>query len=215
MQQPIEPYSAVPVFPLTFSVEYPDRPLNRLSSALRVLWIIPIGIIASFLTSGQISMNGAVLHLGVGGHRLLVPTRPSHDPLSPEVPALVVRLEPEPHQVPGPGRRLRSAAPRRVPVDRRGAGRLRRLSLSRRPAAQSLAAPGQVVPGHPPLDRAGVPVDRRRRLRDHRLVRHPVHGQIPARALHVRRGSEPLVADGSSPTRCLLVTDQYPPFSLD
>ncbi len=54
----------MPVFPLTFSVEYPDRPLNRLSSALRVLWIIPIGIIASLLTSGQISMNGQAYTMG-------------------------------------------------------------------------------------------------------------------------------------------------------
>jgi hypothetical protein len=35
--------------PVTFSVDYPDRPLDRLSSALRILWIIPIGIILAML----------------------------------------------------------------------------------------------------------------------------------------------------------------------
>jgi hypothetical protein len=62
MQQPPEqltpPYSAIPAFPLTFAVEYPDRPLNRLSTGLRFLWIIPIGIIASLVGSGQISLEG-------------------------------------------------------------------------------------------------------------------------------------------------------------
>jgi len=64
VQQPAGPNTAMPVFPLTFSVEYPDRPLNRLSSALRFLWIIPIGIIASLLTSGQISVDGQAYTYG-------------------------------------------------------------------------------------------------------------------------------------------------------
>ena len=44
-----------PPYPLTFSVDYPDRPLNRLSTGLRFLWIIPIGIIAALIGSGTIS----------------------------------------------------------------------------------------------------------------------------------------------------------------
>jgi hypothetical protein len=52
MQQPTAPYPPAPPFPLTYTVEYPDRKLNRLSSALRFLWIIPIGIIAAALTEG-------------------------------------------------------------------------------------------------------------------------------------------------------------------
>jgi hypothetical protein len=47
-----------PPFPLTYDVDYPDRPLDRLSSVLRFLWIIPIGIIAALVTSGEISVHG-------------------------------------------------------------------------------------------------------------------------------------------------------------
>ena len=46
------PYPAARPYPLTFSVDYPDRSLNRLSSALRFLWIIPIGVIVALLSWG-------------------------------------------------------------------------------------------------------------------------------------------------------------------
>jgi hypothetical protein len=58
MQQPVVPYQPPAPYPLTFSVDYPDRPLNRLTTALRFLWIIPIGIIASLLASGSVSVEG-------------------------------------------------------------------------------------------------------------------------------------------------------------
>lgn len=45
-------------YPLTFSVDYPDRPLNRLSSFFRCLWLIPIGIIVGLLTTGGGSAHG-------------------------------------------------------------------------------------------------------------------------------------------------------------
>ncbi len=64
MEQPSSPYPAgsppypIPApYPLTFSVDYPDRPLDRLSTGLRFLWIIPIGVIASLLASGTISIE--------------------------------------------------------------------------------------------------------------------------------------------------------------
>jgi hypothetical protein len=57
MQQPTAPSPVAPAFPLTYSVEYPDRPLNRLSSALRIFWIIPIGIIADLLGTGTVSWH--------------------------------------------------------------------------------------------------------------------------------------------------------------
>jgi len=37
-------------YPVEFSVDYPDRQLDRLSSALRFLWIIPIAIVLSALS---------------------------------------------------------------------------------------------------------------------------------------------------------------------
>ncbi len=40
-------------YPLTFSVDYPDRSLDRLSTALRILWIIPIAILAATIEGGS------------------------------------------------------------------------------------------------------------------------------------------------------------------
>jgi hypothetical protein len=51
-QPPTAPY------PLTLVVDYPERPLARLSSALRFLWIIPIGVIAALVGSGTFSGEG-------------------------------------------------------------------------------------------------------------------------------------------------------------
>ncbi len=42
-------------YPAQLSVDYPDRQLNRLSSALRFLYVIPIGIVAAGITN---SVNG-------------------------------------------------------------------------------------------------------------------------------------------------------------
>jgi hypothetical protein len=52
------PYPTATRYPLTFRVDYPDKPLNRLSSFFRFLWIIPILVIATLLTSGSISIEG-------------------------------------------------------------------------------------------------------------------------------------------------------------
>lgn len=48
---PAPPQPPMARYPLTFRVEYPER-LSRLTTGLRFLWIIPIGIIAALLTSG-------------------------------------------------------------------------------------------------------------------------------------------------------------------
>jgi hypothetical protein len=58
MQEPAAPYPPTTPYPLTFSVDYPDRPLDRLRTGLRFLWIIPIGVIAVLLGSGTISSHG-------------------------------------------------------------------------------------------------------------------------------------------------------------
>ncbi len=59
MQTPAPPYPTAPGYPLTFRVDYPDKPLNRLTTAFRFLWIIPIGVIAGLLGSGTISQHGS------------------------------------------------------------------------------------------------------------------------------------------------------------
>jgi hypothetical protein len=57
-------------YPVTFSVDYPDRPLDRVTSALRIFWVIPIGIILGALDhatggasrhSGQIAAAGGTV----------------------------------------------------------------------------------------------------------------------------------------------------------
>jgi hypothetical protein len=50
-------------YPVQYSVDYPDRPLNRLTTFLRVFTIIPIGIVLALLEGGY-AYGGAV---GVAG----------------------------------------------------------------------------------------------------------------------------------------------------
>ena len=57
MQTPQQPYPTRSTFPLTFTVDYPDRPLDRLRTFFRLIWIIPIGVIAALLTSGGINLE--------------------------------------------------------------------------------------------------------------------------------------------------------------
>ena len=58
MQTPTPPYPTATGYPLTFRVDYPDKPLSRLTTFFRFLWIIPILVIATLLTSGTISIEG-------------------------------------------------------------------------------------------------------------------------------------------------------------
>jgi|WetSurMetagenome_2_1015567.scaffolds.fasta_scaffold33550_3 hypothetical protein len=51
-------YEPAKPFPLKFDVDYPDRKLNRVSSAFRFLWIIPIAIIVGMLSWGGSQHGG-------------------------------------------------------------------------------------------------------------------------------------------------------------
>jgi hypothetical protein len=42
-------------YPVEFSVDYPDRPLNRLTTALRIFTVIPIAIVAGLLPGGELA----------------------------------------------------------------------------------------------------------------------------------------------------------------
>ncbi len=61
--------------PVRFSVEYPDRPLDRLSTAFRIFWIIPIAIVASsiggYASSGHYDADGHAQTIVIGGTGLL------------------------------------------------------------------------------------------------------------------------------------------------
>jgi len=58
METPMLPNPTATRYPLTFRVDYPDKPLSRLTTFFRFLWIIPILVIATLLTSGTISIEG-------------------------------------------------------------------------------------------------------------------------------------------------------------
>jgi len=67
-------------YPVTFTVDFPDRDLNRLSTAFRIIAVIPIGIILSLLTSASVryvtTTNGTsetVSSVATGGGLLFLP----------------------------------------------------------------------------------------------------------------------------------------------
>jgi Domain of unknown function (DUF4389) len=62
-------------YPLTFSVDYPDRSLNRLSTAFRIFTIIPIAILAATLEGGSWGTAGGwgAGYVGGGVGILVIP----------------------------------------------------------------------------------------------------------------------------------------------
>jgi hypothetical protein len=70
---PPPPGPPPPGYPLTYSVDYPDRPLDRLSTGLRFLWIIPIAIVLSSISGSYVSFPGSVALSSAGGLLFLAP----------------------------------------------------------------------------------------------------------------------------------------------
>jgi Domain of unknown function (DUF4389) len=67
-------------YPVMFTVDFPDRDLNRLSTAFRIIAVIPIGIILGLLTGASLryvtSTNGTnetVSSVATGGGLLFLP----------------------------------------------------------------------------------------------------------------------------------------------
>src|SRR5206468_13113613 len=67
-------------YPVTFAVDFPDRDLDRVSMAFRILAVIPIGIILSLLTSTSVryvtsthGTNESVSSVATGGGLLFLP----------------------------------------------------------------------------------------------------------------------------------------------
>jgi hypothetical protein len=67
-------------YPVTFAVDYPDRSLSRLTSAFRIISAIPIVIVLSLLTSASIryvtttnGTNETVTTVATGGGLLVLP----------------------------------------------------------------------------------------------------------------------------------------------
>ena len=57
-ESPERPAAPVAGYPLEFDVEYPDRDLNRLSTALRIFWLIPIAIVLGFVSHTTVHLLG-------------------------------------------------------------------------------------------------------------------------------------------------------------
>ena len=149
--------------PVQFSVDYPDRNLNRLTSAFRIFTVIPIGIVLAALSGGGYGWFSGenASSISLGGAGLLFAADSVDDPVPAQVPALVVRLEPRADALREPRLRLRPADGRPLPVHRRPPVRPPRLPLSGcRARAEPLAAAGEVAPGDPALHRPVLPLDR-------------------------------------------------------
>jgi hypothetical protein len=58
-------------YPVSFAVEYPDRPLNRLTTAFRIFTAIPIVILISALSGGYARWGGPSWEAGFGGSGVL------------------------------------------------------------------------------------------------------------------------------------------------
>src|SRR5207302_8035463 len=85
-------------YPVTFTVDFPDRDLDRLTTAFRIIVAIPIVFVLSLLT-GQSLQCDERKWLERDGRardrrRPFVPSDCADDRVPPEVSALVVRLEP-------------------------------------------------------------------------------------------------------------------------
>ena len=62
---PATPATTPNDYPVTFGVEYPDRELNRLTSAFRIFTVIPIGIVLAAVVGGGTLATAGVLFLPV------------------------------------------------------------------------------------------------------------------------------------------------------
>ena len=76
MQTPMPPNPTATRYPLTFRVDYPDKPLNRLTSFFRFLWIIPIARHRHPAHFGKHQHRGnrLLLVVGDGGHTVRAPS---------------------------------------------------------------------------------------------------------------------------------------------
>src|SRR5450631_1370034 len=62
------------LYPVNFAVDYPDRPLNRLTTALRIFVAIPILVVLESVSGGNFSTdNGHVVTYGAGATLFLGP----------------------------------------------------------------------------------------------------------------------------------------------
>lgn len=56
-----------PSYPVTFSVDYPERKLNRLTTFFRIFTVIPIAIVAALLPGSELSGDAQATSVALGG----------------------------------------------------------------------------------------------------------------------------------------------------
>ncbi len=65
------------LYPVQFSVDYPDRPLNRLSTFFRIFTVIPIAIVLGTVSGGTWQSNSdgrtVIIAAGAGGFLFIAP----------------------------------------------------------------------------------------------------------------------------------------------
>jgi hypothetical protein len=61
---PERPAAPTPDYPLEFDVEYPDRSLDRVSTALRIFWLIPIAIVLGLVSHTTFSFSAGDSYVG-------------------------------------------------------------------------------------------------------------------------------------------------------
>lgn len=60
-------------YPVRLAVDYPDRPLNRITTLLRLLWVIPIAIVLTLVSGGTVTVSGTTAVIAAGGLLFLAP----------------------------------------------------------------------------------------------------------------------------------------------
>ena len=81
-------------YPLTYAVDYPDRELSRLTTFFRIFTVIPIAIVLGTVAHANYGVGTRTERPIAAAGGLLVRGAAADDPVPQEVPALVVRLEP-------------------------------------------------------------------------------------------------------------------------
>ena len=201
-------------YPLTFAVDYPERSLNRLSTAFRIFTVIPIAILLSTLEGGGFGGYGTYGARYAGGGigilfvsvLLMLLFRKKYPRWWYDWNLQLTRFS---NRV---GIYVALMDDRYPSTDEEQAVHLD-FPYPDAERESAVAAARQMAAGDPPLPRPHRPHDRSRLRRHLRLVRDPLHRQLSARAFDfvegVIRWHNRVAAYA-----LLLITDRYPPFSL-
>ena len=178
-------------YPVQFSVEYPDRDLDRLLTAFRIIVAIPILIVVGAIGGGWGdwsggSGNGAWFAAGGGGvlffpALLMIVFRQKYPRWWYDWNLELLRFQ---NRV---GVYVGLMDDQYPSTDERQSVSLEFPYPDAKQGLKSVASARQVVSRDPSLHRADLPGSRGDRLRDHLLVRDPFHWSLSERPLRLRR----------------------------